>query len=199
MTALGSINSTANLLAYPGYVTGQGANSPAYFSEMAPAGYFTTVFPNANSIHYVPFLLTATVTWTAIGIKVQTAAASSHVELGIYAADSVTGKPSSLVLDAGAVDSSSTGAKEITISQALTPGWYYLAALCDSGSVQVYGWGSLSTFPKPILGIPLSNIGSSSLFGQYVETFTYGSLPSTATPGNTVSSGDIMGVWLRAP
>lgn len=189
---------SGGIAAYPGYVTGLGASSPAYFGKNAVAGNFTTAVPGANSIHYNPFLLTQTVTWTAIGIKVQTAAASSHIRLGICSADPVTGKPSDFILDAGEVDSSTIGVKEITINIELAPGWYYLTSNCDSGAVQVYGWDKFTTFPTPILGIPLTGIGSNSVFAQFVQSFAYAPFPATATPGN-VSSGDIMGVWLRAP
>lgn len=70
-----------------------------------------------------------------IGVEVTTAQASTTVRLGIYGTSTdglPTGAP---ILDAGTVDASTTGFKEITVSQAISAaGWYWLSATAQGGS-----------------------------------------------------------------
>lgn len=70
-----------------------------------------------------------------LGLFVSVAGAGS-ARLGIYN-DNGNVYPGSLLLDAGAVDISSTGIKQSTISQALTKGLYWLAIIC-SAEITVY-------------------------------------------------------------
>ena len=86
-----------------------------------------TIAHGVGDLIAAPFPVHSTMTFDRIGLEVTTSAASGVVRLGIYG-DS-DGIPGSLILDAGTVDASTTGAKEITISQQLTPGMYYLAAV----------------------------------------------------------------------
>lgn len=72
-----------------------------------------------------------------IAASVTTGASGSTITLGIYNDDG-TGKPGTLVLDAGTIDGNSATAQEITISQALTGGLrYWLAALVAGGTPTV--------------------------------------------------------------
>jgi len=72
-------------------------------------------------------------TFTGLAVYVDGAGASGAVvRLGIYDADS-RGRPNALILDAGTVQTTSNGAKVVTISQYLNAGKYYLAAV---GQVQ---------------------------------------------------------------
>jgi hypothetical protein len=110
---------------------------PVQYSGIRPNYYYTgpgliygsvdfTMFP--NRIYMTPFLMSKTQTITRIGINVGVTVVGG-ARLGIYNADE--GLPSSLVLDAGTVSTSTTGEKEITISQSLSPGQYFAAVLCD--------------------------------------------------------------------
>lgn len=97
-------------------------------------GGFGTALSNnltANTMEAYLFPVFEDTTFDRIGVTIGASVASSTVRLGIYAAGS-DGLPGALVLDAGTVDSSTTGNKEITISQALAAGWYYLAMLSAS-------------------------------------------------------------------
>ncbi len=70
-----------------------------------------------------------------IGTNIATLGASSTVRLGIYQIR--TGAAATfadLILDAGTVDSSTTGDKEITIAQALDPGIYLFVAVAQGGT-----------------------------------------------------------------
>jgi hypothetical protein len=68
-------------------------------------------------------------TFDRIACRVNTAASSGGVvRLGIYEATS-DGLVGNLILDAGTVATNSTGVKEITISQTLAAGKYWLAVV----------------------------------------------------------------------
>jgi hypothetical protein len=71
--------------------------------------------------------VTRNATFDRIGCRVSTGDATLTVRLGIYTDDGF-GKPNTKVLDAGTVDGTASGAKEIVISQALTAGNHWLAA-----------------------------------------------------------------------
>lgn len=71
-----------------------------------------------------------------ISIEVTTAVASSSARLAIYDNDGDEGGAKTLILDCGVVDTTSTGAKEITISQELD-GIVYLFFVTNSGSVAI--------------------------------------------------------------
>jgi hypothetical protein len=86
-----------------------------------------------NGLQISPIFIARATTLDRIACRVETAgSAGSVIRLGVYGgSDSLF--PSSLLLDAGTVNAESTGTKEITISLALNPGVYWLAA-CAQGS-----------------------------------------------------------------
>ena len=88
----------------------------------------TDVTVTEDTTYYIPFYVSAA-TETFDRIIVQTAAAhtgTSTIRLGIY--NMGQGVPTTVVLDAGTVSATTaTSQYTITINQALTQGWYYLA------------------------------------------------------------------------
>lgn len=83
---------------------------------------------SANSINYAPMFVERSLTIDALATMCQAGVASALVRLGIYDCDDDL-QPTSLVLDAGTVDFSTTGFKSITgLSQTLDRGVYLLAA-----------------------------------------------------------------------
>lgn len=81
-------------------------------------------------ILFIPIYIAETFTFDRIAIDVTVAGAGgTKARLGIY--NYSDGLPTSLVLDAGTVAVDSTGDKELTIDQELTPGYYFLALVCD--------------------------------------------------------------------
>lgn len=105
--------------------------SGLYYTILSPP-VDTTVALTNNLLCGTYFPVSATTTFDRIGIEVTSAIASSTVRLGIFLC--VGGIPSTRVLDAGTIDSSTTGAKEIIISQSLTPGLYALLAVAQGGA-----------------------------------------------------------------
>lgn len=90
----------------------------------------TAAYRMANGEMYVAaILIPAACTVDRISCKIADAAGSGGTtRLGIYSPDA-NNMPGALLLDAGTVDATGTGVKEITISQALSAGWYWLAAV----------------------------------------------------------------------
>lgn len=87
-----------------------------------------TVTSTANRTYYTPFFVPETTTFDRIAIRSGSSfSGTASVRLGIY--NSSNGQPSTVLLDAGTVSvTTSNQSVEITISQQLTRGVYWLAA-----------------------------------------------------------------------
>ena len=103
-----------------------GFTSGLYYRGLGTQFQATAV---VNETVYVPFLLGETKTFDRIALETRsTYSGTGSVRLGIYNNDSTTGKPSTVVLDAGTVSTTAaTTIYQITISQSLTAGAYWLA------------------------------------------------------------------------
>lgn len=153
-----------------------------------PEGARSTVTPVDGSASAVPFWVSSARSFDRIGCEVTVAgAASSVVRLGIYA-DNGSGTPGVLILDAGTVAGDSLGTKEITVSQALSGGLYWLVAVGQGGTPQL----------RAVVNNLLGGAGVSSLAVAtgasprcgYTMTGTSGALPGTFTStGQTALPG----------
>ena len=99
----------------------------SYYASPSPAIRGSTTYA-ANTTYYTPIFVRENRTFNRIAIATTpTFSGTASVRLGIY--NITSGVPSTVVLDAGLVAPiAATTVYEITISQALTPGWYWLAA-----------------------------------------------------------------------
>lgn len=91
-------------------------------------GALTTSSPNPSQPmqSWVPLWVPHTVTVDRIGMEVTTGLAGPTVTLGIY--DSTVGdEPGALILNAGTIDPSTPGFKQITITQTLSRGLHWLS------------------------------------------------------------------------
>jgi len=95
-----------------------------------------TIAPAAGTATVVPFYVPQLRSLDQLAIDVTTLAGGSTITLGIYGSDEF-GQPLGLILDAGTVDSSTTGFKTKSVSRALTPGWYWLASMPLGGTPTV--------------------------------------------------------------
>lgn len=112
----------------------------------------------AERLYFMPILLERATTFDRIGVKVTTLAGGSVVRLGIYAAlfngdGELT--PGALTLDAGTIDSSSTGDKLIVIDVTLGEGYHFLA----HSSAHIVGMQGLN--PAGGLATPVTPITTS--------------------------------------
>jgi hypothetical protein len=162
-----------------------GGGGIAWFGISKASGYYSTGpfalgSPNTMSqdtMWLTPIYAPVAVPLASIGLQVTTAVASTTIRLGIYA-DNGSGMPGALILDAGTIDSSTTGFKEITISQAVGPGLLWLAGVAHTGapSTAMHGTdqGGLSTSSS-------SDIANSSSIPGYTQASVTSTLPANAT------------------
>lgn len=142
----------------------------------------------------VPFLVGATgFTADRIGISVTTAAASTSIRLLIYNSNTAKTLPDTVLLNAGTVDSSTTGDKEITISQALAANTLYWLVVIANGAPAVRSRNS-STFGVPFAAI--SNLGSTNGSWYKDSSGAYTTPPSYGTPTGLL--GSQLGILVRA-
>lgn len=181
--------STAFVAASVKAATTPGLRASRYYGSF-PAAAVTTFTLVANRLYYFPMFVPDATTFTRIGINVTTGAAG-NARLGIY--NNTNGVPSGApLLDAGVVDVSTTGEKEIVISQALPVGWHWLAVVSDVAPTL--------TAENLATAVLLCNVGSLSGSAGNVthvhQAFTFGALPtpSSITGANLTTPPR---VWLR--
>ena len=139
--ALAPVNAvvTAGLLKQMGghnasvrFKTAKYYSAPYYSGPDAGGAY------GANRHIWAPFYVFKTTTFDRIACGITVLHAANTVDLFIHLDDNtVKGGPKTLLLNAGTVDASTTGYKEITISQELTPGLYWLGLRASSGTIAV--------------------------------------------------------------
>lgn len=166
-----------------------------YHSSPMFSDSYTTAALAANWMMAVPFRIGRESTATRIGIEVTTLNAS-NVVLGIYDSDGDGGMPSSVVLDAGTIDASTTGEKEITISQTLQPGLYWLAVQAES--TPTIRWGSNLDNMGDWMGAASGGANPAAYIRATGETYD-GSLPDPFPTSSVVFIADTKYpyIWLR--
>lgn len=100
-----------------------------YYVRPSYTTTLSAVFPPTEDVtYYLPIFL-STGNFDRIGIwSGATFSGTATVRLGIYNASTTTGKPTTVLLDAGTVSvTTADTAYDITISQSVSSGWYYLA------------------------------------------------------------------------
>jgi len=162
-----------------------------YYYNTPVRAVYTGTLAQANEQASL-FDVTKTTAFDRITIEVTTAGSvGSLIRLGIYNTDS-GGFPSTLVLDAGTVDSTTTGVKSITITQTLAPGLYCLVACAQGAPVSdpVVRMGNALLIPPQ----PSGTTYIRTVFTQYAITGAFATF--TASPG--IASGDMPFIQLRA-
>ena len=152
-----------------------------------PAGAFSTTNSNPSQLtqQWVPIWVPTETTVDRIGMEITTAAPSARtVTLLIYGTDAATGGPGALSLNAGTIDPTTAGVKEITISKALAPGLWWLSFHTTD---QIYY--------RCIIGsIPTIGTGTAGSSGSQVRNAIanyYGAIASPSAPGlATLKSGN---------
>lgn len=179
--------------------------SGRYYTNPLATQMATTASQGDNILWAHPFFVPYTATYDRIGVDLISgapAASNTSARLGIY--NDSTAEPDSLVLDAGTFDMNPNGDKEITISQSLTRGWYWLAFLMDSGAATpLYrghtGTSNLNWLGSAVALVPATNSGSylgwsvAQAFGALPDPFTAGG--ALAGVGSTVA---MPAIYLRA-
>lgn len=166
-----------------------GAIAGVYYGT--PAAAVTTSARGQNQHCVTPFVVQSTTTYDRIRAEVTATAAASTVRLGIYG--STDGKPGSLIVDAGTIDGTSATTQEITISETLTPGLYWLSAVNQGGNPTLRCISTPSFWLAPNDGT-MSDITKLGFLVGGVS----GALPATYNYASSTMSSTLPRVLLRA-
>jgi hypothetical protein len=156
----------------------------AIFPQPLKTGHWYSPTPGNNAstqqaeavLDLQPFWISQSVTLTGIACEVSVAGDTTAVaRLGIYEDDG-TGYPGALLLDAGTVDTTSTGTKSIVISQAVTPGLYWLG-LAPQG-IAVTRASFRSNSGTRMIGITNTNTNGASILTAFRNSLVIGALPN---------------------
>lgn len=176
--------------------TGGGGSSSSAYLPMKTGAYYMTglattttlASPTANRLYAVPIYVSSSLTAISLTVATTTVTTSGVARIGIYNT-ATSGDPGTLLLDAGTVSySANTTAYSITISQAITPGWYWLASVVQTGSSTWVGYSNGAINGPYQTQRAFSTASSNAVVGYYTDNVT-GALPSTPTwtPTNTGS------------
>jgi len=154
------LNTTSNTPKYvnaSGAVTafGGGGGSSVVETPRVKTGYYysylgtdqsgtTNAAQVVNTLTLQPFYLGSSATATRLAVNITTAFAGGVARLGIYNNSANEDYPGTLLLDAGTISLATTGAKQITISQSLSQGLYWLAILPTTGQITAQAMSEIS-------------------------------------------------------
>lgn len=176
----GTLKQAASMLSIRSVGGALGGAYPAGILNMdvTPAG---TTHLTDDRVYAAPFYLSSVPNLvTKIGLKV-TSGSAGNIRLGIYA-DKGEAKlyPHKLLLDAGTIDTVSTGVKSITVRQELPRGLVWIAMLQT-------GTGGIAHFqPGSYVWTPLGwNEDGTTQYAVYYVAQAYGALPDPYPAGGT--------------
>lgn len=176
----------ADGLLYPPFVSGY------YYRTPPSSSTYGTVALGSGVLTAAPFYVPASCTIDRLGADVSTIGdAGSKVRLGIYADDG-SFRPGTLVLDAGQILGDSATVQTITVSQALTRGWYWFGSAAQSVTVTAPTMRTLSA-------LAVQGVGTASIYGAgssrigYTKNAVTGALPSPfGTPDGSTGTPPAM-------
>jgi len=150
----------------------------------------SAINPVLNRTYYIPVFL-PTFTADRIGFDTNGFTTAGVSRLGLYAANSATGLPDTVVFDAGTVNvTASLTQYTITISQSITGGWYYFAYNMQGGTYEVKASDAKSS--------DFANIAS-NLTATPARMFTEDSISGAFTTAGTLqrSTSSVPSLGLR--
>jgi hypothetical protein len=181
-----------------GYRT-KGSTLNQWYTSPNTGTALTTGAGTVNVLRAIPFIVSKVMTIDQMEINVTTlgAGGTGNARVGIYA-DNGNNYPGALVVDAGAVATTSTGVKAFTTGLPVTldPGLYWLAYVHNNATtaptMRAFAVASL----LPVLGYA-STLPTNAQFGWSVA-FTYAALPATFTAGGAaITAVPIWAVFVR--
>jgi hypothetical protein len=165
--------------------SGDGSGISNFYQVPASGDWMTSQWGGGNTtdgtvlnmMNAMPIYIPALTTFNSIAITVNSTAVGGVHRLGIYGS-TAGNRPGTLVLDAGTVDSSTTGVKQISISQTLSAGIHWLVAVPQTALAHYRGFQSFLGFPP--LGASNSVIQTPQQ-NQYRVASVSGALPASPT------------------
>lgn len=153
-------------------------------------GTTSTASPTLNNCRVSPLVVPVAISIDRIGLEVTTLGAGGAVgRLGIWNDDG-NGYPSTVLLDAGTIDATGTGVKEITLSpaQALTPGIYWIGAACQGAT---FSWRTVSSAQFGVGAESAATLTSNAAVG-YIDTQSTTLATWTSTMAMSASAPHVM-------
>ena len=148
-----------------------------YWYETNVTSAINTTSFTKSRLYLHPLFIQESIIIDRVGVEVTAATSSTTWRIGIYNADS-NGVPTTVVLDAGTVDTSSTGLKVITVNQTLSAGVYYVGGVfqgAGSSSPTMRGYSTFSGNWSPVATTTQAGVSKTSCF--YRDSVT-GALPT---------------------
>lgn len=173
-----------------GLIDAIGYNSGEYYGPTHVTQ--TNLTLNKDVTYYAPIYIGKTTTFDRIACVTSSIfSGTASARLGIYNNNSSTGKPSTVVLDAGTVScTAGSTTYTITINQSLSAGWYWLAI--NTQTVATKNVFQSSTTISSVF-MPLTNV-----LGPRVGWNETGVTVAFATAGTVTRSNNVPIVALRA-
>jgi hypothetical protein len=168
--------------------------SPTYYRTPVSSVSANTI--THQRVYYTPIYISEATTLDRIAIRTSSGfIGSTTVRIGIY--NNTNGQPATVILDAGTVSvTASSTTYEITISQSLSAGIYWLA-FCQQGSAPTtssyVGAVASSTVPNSLIGFSTSSPNVNNVIG-FIQSSVTGAF-STAT--SLSSTTDVAYTWIR--
>jgi hypothetical protein len=150
-----------------------------------------------GTLRVTPIILATAITITRLGAEITAIGdVGSKLRLGIYA-DSGSGYPSTLVLDAGQIAGDSATVQELTVSKALAAGIYWLGAVVQSVTT-TQPTARTANIMHPDVPVPLgTTIPSAGAAAASLATSGItGALPGTFPAGAT-GSGQVVRLFYK--
>lgn len=150
-----------------------------YIPDLPFAGY-SSFEPDGGSMFAGIFLAAFDMKIDRLAVRIDSpASAGSKLRLGIYSCQDDL-YPGGLILDAGEVEASEAGFKQLSIEQVLKRGYYFLAVLLEESCSLCF----LKLCQSPLGMYSLY----SAVFTGYVCNISWGNLPAVFPSGATTSN-----------
>jgi len=197
-TGTGGGATGGGVLVQPGHRLGT-TEDRWYVPGPISSGTLGTNNTTANRLEAYPFVTTRDMTLDQVIVQVTSAISSSQARVGMYTDDGNL-YPDALLFDTGAFSTATSGVKQTAISQGITAGTLYWAAIATSHStvqhrsvqaadmMVILGWPAPSGTTSPQHG-----------FGWFVA-HTFAALPDPFTAGAsamTAADGVPTAIFLR--
>lgn len=159
-----------------------------YFFPLGQGSASTSNTLGNGTLRLYPWIVTRSCTLDRLGGDITVIGdAASTVRLGIYA-DNGSFYPGSLVLDAGTISGNSATLQTITISQALSPGVYWIGGAVQGVTTTQPTVRTMASQTFQPMGLGTSVSTGATVIG-YQESSVTGALPSTFSSTVTTSGG----------
>jgi hypothetical protein len=154
-----------------------------------PAGQQTGAGATTNVSYYQPIYVNGTITADRIAAYTgPTFVGTASIRLGIYNHDMTTGRPSTVLLDAGTVSATAANTiYQITISQSISTGFYWLVFNQQSAPTtsNYFGCGASTAVPNPLMQSTTSP--SVAQINGYSQSSVTGAFATAGTLSNIQS------------